>query len=292
MTQAARPQLLNGLSEIASCYDLFLLDQYGVLHDGKTPYPGVNACLDALARAGKAVVVLSNSAKRADYNLARLARLGVATSGITRLVSSGEAFHADLQQGGALARHGWRRCIVIASDADRSILAETDLLETTDLARADFILLIGIDPPRVTTATLEPILAAARARGLPMVCANPDTTSVLPMGLVEGPGSVALRYAALGGSVHWYGKPHPAIFESALAAVGCHDKSRAIMVGDAITHDVHGAHSVGIPAVLVLCGIHRAEALAPDGSVAWDGLAGLCAAAGATPAFVLRTLAW
>ena len=37
---------IQGLGEIAGDYDLFLIDQWGVIHDGETPYDGA---VDALA---------------------------------------------------------------------------------------------------------------------------------------------------------------------------------------------------------------------------------------------------
>ena len=41
-----------------------LLDQYGVLHDGKKAYPGAIAAVEALAAAGRKLLVLSNSSRR------------------------------------------------------------------------------------------------------------------------------------------------------------------------------------------------------------------------------------
>ena len=46
-------------------------------------------------------------------------------------------------------------------------------------------------------------------------------------------------------------KPHPEAFGAALAAVGVTDPARAVFVGDRPFEDVHGAHQVGMRAVLV-----------------------------------------
>ena len=71
-----RPALIPGLSAIAERYDHVLLDQWGVLHDGRAIFPAARAAVGALGRAGKRVLVLSNSGKRAAENAARLARPG------------------------------------------------------------------------------------------------------------------------------------------------------------------------------------------------------------------------
>src|SRR5262245_29656967 len=44
--------LIRGLSEIVDAYDALLLDQWGVLHGGVEPYPGVLETLAGLRAAG------------------------------------------------------------------------------------------------------------------------------------------------------------------------------------------------------------------------------------------------
>src|SRR3546814_2072874 len=77
MTEAP---LVAGLATLASRYDAFLLDQFGVLHDGSTVYPGVVACLEALQAAGKRTIILSNSGTLRAASMERLARLGIPRS--------------------------------------------------------------------------------------------------------------------------------------------------------------------------------------------------------------------
>ena len=64
MVRAVRSLVVPGLAAIASRYDAILLDQFGVLHDGKNAIDGAVACYDALAAAGKKLVVLSNTSRR------------------------------------------------------------------------------------------------------------------------------------------------------------------------------------------------------------------------------------
>ncbi|MEL0110544.1 MAG: hypothetical protein VW835_02320, partial [Rickettsiales bacterium] len=59
---AAQP--IIGLGAIADAYDAFLVDQWGVLHDGHTAYgPAVNV-IQRLKEAGKTLIGLSNSSRR------------------------------------------------------------------------------------------------------------------------------------------------------------------------------------------------------------------------------------
>ena len=55
---------LEGLAAVADRYALFLIDQWGVMHDGHTPYPGAVECMANLQQMGKKIILLSNSSKR------------------------------------------------------------------------------------------------------------------------------------------------------------------------------------------------------------------------------------
>src|SRR3546814_15408553 len=87
MTEAP---LVAGLATLASRYDAFLLDQFGVLHDGSTVYPGVVACLEALHAAGKRTIILSNSGTPRAPSMERLARPGIPPALYEDLVTSRE----------------------------------------------------------------------------------------------------------------------------------------------------------------------------------------------------------
>lgn len=55
---------------------------------------------------------------------------------------------------------------------------------------------------------------------------------------------------ALSSAEHGYLKPHPSIFESAMALLGV-GADESVMVGDSLPHDIEGARRVGMQGVLV-----------------------------------------
>ena len=83
-------QLIVHLASIADEYDLFLVDQWGVLHDGAKAHPDARDALRALRQAEKRVVLISNSSKRATVSVARLEALGIERDAFDGLVTSGE----------------------------------------------------------------------------------------------------------------------------------------------------------------------------------------------------------
>ena len=60
----ASSRIVSSMSEVAQYYDAFILDQWGVLHDGSNAMDGAVECLAALAAAGKQLIILSNDGAR------------------------------------------------------------------------------------------------------------------------------------------------------------------------------------------------------------------------------------
>lgn len=290
---ATPPEVIAGIATLADRFDGFVLDQWGVLHNGVQPYPGAIDCLRQLRAAGKRIVILTNSGRRSDANLAIMARLGIAENLYDLVITAGEDARQALERRQApfYATLG-ERCYVISRDDDHSVLDGLGLAFTTDVESADFLFVIGMDSPRRLLASYEDLLAAAAARGLPLICANPDFTRVTTSGTTEAPGVLARHYEQLGGRVRWHGKPYRPIYESCLRALGL-PVGKTVAVGDSIDHDVAGAATVGMASAFVAGGIH-ADAL----GIAWgeapgpEALQRFLADAPAMPRFVVPTFAW
>ena len=87
---------ISGLSEIAGRFDGFLIDQFGVIHDGQRLYAGTLRVLSELQGLGKPVVVMTNSGKRAEANRRRLVKMGIPRAHFADAMSSGEVAYALL----------------------------------------------------------------------------------------------------------------------------------------------------------------------------------------------------
>jgi len=256
------------LSELAHAYDGFILDQWGVLHDGTQPYPGAIECLEALHATGKPIVVMSNSSRREAENLALMADMGFDPAWLVRFVAAGEearlaiearadAFHAALG----------RRCYAFTRDGDRSPIEGIGLEFVVRVDDAEFLAVIGSDSPRRNLASYEAELQAGIARRLPLICTNPDLARITPQGLIEAQGLLARHYESLGGVVYYHGKPHPPIYRSCLQALGARAPARVLAIGDSVEHDILGAARAGISSALIPGVVHAAEL-----GVAWGEL--------------------
>ncbi len=292
-------RLVDGLAALAVRYDGFLLDQFGVLHDGTAVYAGVVDCLEALQATGKRVIILSNSGTRRDANITRLTRLGIPAELYEDFVTSGEVTRAVLSEPPpelcpAGRAEGRLRCLpLLDGPAERAILEGLAVTEVTDIATADFLLLASFGqtpPPRDAFAKL---FSEVQDRDLTLVCANPDVTGFRPEGLIPAPGAFAADYEAAGGKVIYIGKPHPLIYRHALDKLAPLPASRIVAVGDSLAHDIAGAQGVGLAAALVIEGIHHEDLGNPADGAAFDSrLAALERQHHARPDYLLRRLTW
>jgi HAD superfamily hydrolase (TIGR01459 family) len=284
-------RLLSSLSEIAADYDGFVLDLWGVVHDGRAPFPGALAALSALAAAGKPVVFLTNAPRRARVIEAQLAAMGIPRTLYRAVVSSGEVTRRLLAERrhpffAALPPRAWH----IGPERDLNILEDVPDRLVPDPAEAGYVLNTGPDPRLGQTdpSPYLPLLRAAHARGLPMVCVNPDRQVVVAGQRIIAAGALADVYRDLGGEVFEVGKPDPMVYGPAVAALGLPAGAKVLALGDGPRTDLPGAARAGLDCIWVLEGLAAAYADNPDPAA----LAAEAAAHGGRPVAAIRGLVW
>jgi len=287
--------LCQGLYELMDSYDGFIMDQWGVLHNGVAPYDGVIDTLNHLKQRKKQVVILSNSAKRSDDNVERLKKLGIKPTLYKSVVSAGEVTWQGLKEQKDMPFKGLgQRCYLVTRDNDRSLLDGLDIEVVTDVEDAQFILITSFDSPAKKIEELDPVFKKAVAKRLPAICANPDLVTVYGHERAVGPGAVAKRYHELGGMAHLIGKPHKTIFRYALGLFEDVIPSRILVIGDSIQHDIAGAIGVDLDTAFITQGIHAnafKPGMAPEQKrKAMEHLAQ--SYAGIRPNWVLDSLIW
>ncbi|HTT78499.1 MAG TPA: TIGR01459 family HAD-type hydrolase [Stellaceae bacterium] len=285
-------RVFAGMRELAPHYDGFIVDLWGVVHDGMRPLPGALDCMERLIAAKKRVVLLSNAPRRADDVVRRIAAIGVPKSLYHAVMSSGEeAWQCLHRRPEPFYAALGRRCLQIGSDRDLEMRDGLDLDFVDTVAEADFILNTGPAGWEDTLDDYAPRLAAARARDLPMVCANPDLVVMHDGRPALCAGALAEHYEEIGGRVRWHGKPYPSVYASCLALLGIADKSRILAIGDSLRTDIAGAAAAGIPSLLAAGGIHAGE-FCSGGGIDPDRIAAALAAAALRPLGVTARFAW
>jgi HAD superfamily hydrolase (TIGR01459 family) len=280
-------QYLSGLAPILDHYDAYLLDLWGVIHDGNALYPGVGDTLAEMHAKGKRIIFLSNAPRRGEKARQRLLELGIPADIAREVVTSGEAAYLQLAKG----EEGWRGYAFCGPDRDRDLLQGLPYIPAAP-EEADFLLNVGFTDDNEPVSYWMPLLEAARARNLPMLCANPDRIVVRLSGeVLPCAGQLADAYSAMGGTVQYFGKPYPDVYVLCLSRLAGVPKERILAIGDSLETDILGANRAGIASALITGGILK-PALFPHGQPALDvpRLTRLCAEQGATPNYTLPGL--
>ena len=258
----AKTKFCDGVSDISDSYMGFIIDQWGVLHDGETLFPGVIDCLKELKERKKTILILSNSNKRADYHKDHLKKMGLGPSLYHKIVTPGEVIAQGLtDQKEAPFKGLGKKCFLFNRADDQSLIEGTGVQAVEDIDQADFVLITGMDYPRKTLADYEPLIRRAIQKRLKAVCPYPDSLSMIGTNLLTGPTLLARRYEDSGGIVHYFGKPYALIFKHCIELLKEKDifPSHTVMLGDTMAHDVIGAHAQGIDTCLFKSGLHAAN---------------------------------
>ena len=252
---------LSGLSEITDDFDGFILDLWGLIHDGVTAYPGVVETFKALKQAKVATILLSNAPRRSRLLVDGMTAMGIDREFYGDVFSSGEATWQELSSRtdpffAALGTRAYH----IGPERDVSVLEDTNIERLATIDTVEFVLNTGPVELDHGLEVYESVLQDALAKNLPMVCANPDDVVLREGRRVICAGAIARRYERLGGNVAYRGKPDPAVYHLAAQKLGITDLERVAVIGDALETDVAGANASGIKAIWCTGGIH-AEAL-------------------------------
>ena len=244
---------INGLKNIINSFDTFILDQWGVLHNGGKAFTEAVAALEFLKENNKKVVILSNSGNTRKFSYARLQDSGIRRDLYLDVLTSGDHMRHNFNSG-KFERLG-KNALFFSWDNDASVLDDCALTETK-AEDASLVLCYGVDRANITDYMQD--LQLARERNLHLVVSNPDLVAMTPEGTLKTcPGAIAQAYQDMGGTVHWHGKPQRDIYKMCKELVGGWDN--AIAVGDSLEHDIAGANVAAISSLFITSGIHNAE---------------------------------
>ena len=293
MNESIDIPILPGLAPLMADYDGCILDVWGVMHQGGPAYPEALACVRRLREAGKRVVFLSNAPRLAPQVEAVLNGKGVDAALYDAVIASGDAARLALADRARPPVEGLgTRYRLLGPPGSDDVLDGLGYTASADIETAEFLLGIGLDDASNTIEDHEPVLQAAAAGGLPMICVNPDLL-VIRLGVQEPcAGALAARYEQIGGRVRYFGKPYPDVYDLALARLGL-PPDRVLAVGDALATDIAGANTAGLDSVLITGGLLADELdLAPGEAPSARDLEQACRAAGVRPRAALATFVW
>jgi len=254
-------QSLESIKEIINKYEVFILDQWGVIHDGNKGYAHAIKCINYLKANNKKLIIISNSSKRKQSSIDILPLLGFNSNLFDELITSGEMIWQTISL--SLEEYGdnLKKCFHIFDNTKEDGIKYRDGLKNVEfvnnIREADFILACT---PYENSLPMDyiPILNKAYKNKMPMFCANPDFETVGKVNKknIFCMGTIAQLYQKMGGNVIILGKPSQEIYHEAIKCVNSYKKSQMVAIGDSLFHDIMGANQFGIDSVLITSGIH------------------------------------
>lgn len=282
------PRLINGLGDIAADHDALICDVWGVIHDGQKHHPAAADALFRFREMHGPVILLTNAPRVPAEVAAQCRSYGLPDGCYDAIVSSGGAARDELARRSST---GMLALYYIGPDRDLTMIQGLDI-ERTGIEQAQVALCIGlVDDMTETPADYDDTLKAMKARGLTMLCANPDLVVHRGTRLLYCAGSLAKNYEEMGGDVIYYGKPHLPVYDAALKAAGAvlgHAPKKPLAVGDGLFTDIRGANRAGLDVLFIADGVHgeEIEPYTPE------HLADLFTRFGAHAGAATRTLKW
>ena len=254
-------KFIKSFKDIIDKYDVFIIDQWGVMHDGIYGYKHAIKSIDYLKTKNKKLIIVSNSSKRKESSIKKLPSLGFRKDNFENLITSGEMIWKTISLSLDKYGKGLKKCFHIYDDTKedgiefRNNLTNIDFVE--NINEADFILACT---PFAKSQPLDyvPILNIAYEKNMLMFCANPDFETVVKNNTkkIFCMGAIAEIYTRMGGKVIIQGKPKNEIYVETTKSIKL-DKKRTIAIGDSIFHDIKGANNFSVDSILVKSGIHK-----------------------------------
>ena len=240
-------KLIKGLSQIQSKYDAFLIDLWGVVHNGIELNSGAINVLKNLTRLNKKFILLSNAPRPSKSVEKYLLNLKMDKIFLKNIFTSGEAALRSLKEN-VYGKNFYH----IGPKRDKDLILGFEKNQTS-LEKCDFILCTGLFENEESSLDYYKNLLSSHIKSK-MICTNPDLIVHRGSHTEYCAGSIATIFEELGGKVVYFGKPYPDIYNFCIKK-----NETTLVVGDNIRTDIKGANNMNFDSLLVTDGIHKNE---------------------------------
>jgi len=245
---------IEEFKEISLKYDAFIIDLWGVIHNGFVAYTGSVECINHLIEIGKPIIFMSNAPRPNTVVLKKLLELEI-NANLEMVLTSGDTTRIFLIEN--LIKTPNKKYYHLGAHRNTDLLIDINICLTEDIQQCDAILLTAYIDEHEDLEQFNDILKQAADLKIPIICSNPDKIVINGVKNRYCAGFLAEKYEMLGGTVYYYGKPHLTIYDIGLDKLklkGIYDKNKILMIGDTLETDIQGAINVGIKSALVLTG--------------------------------------
>jgi len=251
------PVFISGLSKIYSKFDIFLVDLWGVIHNGIECYSDALNVLKNLKKTKK-IILISNAPRPSSSVQKFLSQINFNKSFYDFLITSGDLTRYYLKN--FTKKENFYH---LGPDRDNSLFSNLMLKKTT-LKNARFVICTGVNNNNDNLNKYFSILKKIKKRNLKIICANPDLIVHRGDRAEYCAGSIAKLYEKMGGRVEYFGKPYKNIYEYIFRILKKNSKkkiykSKVLVIGDNLNTDISGANNFNVKNLFIAGGIHKPE---------------------------------
>ena len=239
----------KGLNSVVNKFDLFFIDIWGVIHNGIQLFENSINVLDELENLKKDYVLLTNAPRPNSTVIKFLKKMGMNEKKCERVYTSGEA----------ALNHLANNCndlkfFHIGPERDFDLFKLFKKNKVNKIEKSDFILCTGLFPEYEQELNYyKKFLKNEISKK--MICTNPDL--VVDRGNIREycAGTVARIFQEIGGTVDYFGKPYPLVYNQAADI----KNKKVLCIGDNLNTDIKGANIQNFNSMLISDGIHKIE---------------------------------
>ena len=238
---------LDHINDIVQSYDTYVIDLWGVMHNGIILNESAINVVENLSTLGKKIVFLSNAPRPSEKVKNFLIKMRMEERFLKHIVTSGEAAMHAINQNkyGKFFYH-------LGPSRDESIFTKVKNNKSS-LEKSDFILCTGLLDSYGENLDQYKILLKDSVKKK-LICTNPDL--IVHRGTIKEfcAGKIAEIFESLGGQVVYFGKPHKEIYKL------CFEKKEKVLaIGDNLRTDIKGANNLNKDCLFISNGVHRGE---------------------------------
>ena len=238
---------LDQLSKIFREYDAFIIDLWGVMHNGISLNSSAMNAVRELDSNGKRIIFLSNAPRPTKKVIEFLKKMKMDEKYLKNVLTSGEAALNSLKR-----NEFGKKFYHLGPQRDDSLFVDIKKNQTS-IENCDFILCTGLfDEEEENLKFYENLLKNFTKKIL--VCTNPDL--IVHRGGEEEycAGKIAEIFEKLGGRVIYFGKPHKEVYLSCLK-----ENEKTLVIGDNLKTDIKGANNMKLDSIFITNGVHKSK---------------------------------
>lgn len=237
---------LEHLSEICDLYDTFIIDLWGVIHNGININAKALEAVENLSLKNKRIVFLSNAPRPSKNVITFLREMGLKEKFLGNVLTSGEAAIKSIKNnkfGKKFYHLGPQRDSYIFEGLEKN---------KTNLNNCDYILCTGLFDEHEDLDFYKNLFKNNLSKKL--ICTNPDLIVHRGNEVEHCAGAIAKIYNSLGGKVIYFGKPYKEVYDLILK-----NGEKNLIIGDNLNTDIKGANNLKIDSIFIYNGVHRSE---------------------------------